>query len=186
MKKIILSLSILALLTSCGSKEKKEAQSNTSTEESVKDVPKELSFTSFDLLNKFKEGQEDFLNSLKGNNVTITQILYQSGSEKFMYAWGYNGSEMTLYSNPESGFSNIVRGNVALANPGPNLGFELTNLSEENPKELVPFEMNGNDKGTDETFHTMFTVFVNGDDIQSKNQTTLTIDGARIIAHENF
>ncbi len=191
MKKIVLSLGVFALLASCGSEEStnenNESTNNETTEEIVEAVPQELTFTSFDLLTQYEEGQEEFLESLKGNNITITQVLFQSGSETFMYGWGYNGSEMTLYSNPETGSSNIVRDIPVLANPGPNLGFELTNFTEETPSEFVQLEMIANENGgSDQVYHTMLTIVVPGDNITIKNTTTLVIDKAEIITHENF
>ncbi|MFT4602338.1 MAG: hypothetical protein ACI857_002524 [Arenicella sp.] len=189
MKKLLLSLSVLAFLVSCGSETEQEENTDLTNEEVVEiveDAPKDLSYTSFDLLNEFSEGQEEFLATLAGNNITITNILFQNGDLNLMMAWGYNGTSMTLYSNPETGTEQIVDGNVLPAYSGKNLSLEFTKAIEENSMDFIQFENLSDEDKSSQRYNTMFSVLVSGDNIKMKSSSFLTIEGAEIIEHVNF
>ena len=203
MKKLVLSISVLALLASCGAEESQEqnAEENEKDTEQVEEIVEEeteeitydeedvalpvaTEYTSFDFLMAYNKSGHKLLDALAGQDVTITDFLCVSVSDTRIKAIGFNGVNSTEFSDPDNGYKNTVHGDVLPAYSTDYMYVDLWNFTYETKDELKDYEQS--EDGYEKTYHSSFSIVIPGDELKYFSTTALDLYNAKITEIHNF
>lgn len=195
MKKIILSTSIMALMLSCGSGENHNENSEIESNETVSHekiteentVPEEIVYGSYDFLTKYSEDNEGFIDMLKGNNVTIIDLLVIDENNGMIRTIGYNGMQITNFTSTAAGDEIDVDGKIMGDYNGTYLSLNLINAENQTSTSIENVEFkSGADKSFKDVYHTIVNIKVNGDNITGVSPGFIEITEATLTEIKNF
>ena len=191
MKNILIGICLIGLFASCSSNTNSTEKDQLDEKTTEPKAKEQVTFTSWDLLTKYGEDPEGFLGSLNGKIVTITNIVFESGSYGYFVGKSYNGSQIMGYSRPDEGYSIVVDGMEMPEYKGDTYYLDVYETLGDDSQELITYDLTydkNSDGGEDRTttYHTLLSIEVFGDSIQINNNTSLLITGGKVVDHRNM
>ncbi|MFT5779885.1 MAG: hypothetical protein ACI837_002844 [Crocinitomicaceae bacterium] len=200
MKKIILAIGAVSLLVACNSSNDVADIEENTEDVSVKNDEQHLAFTSYSLLTDYTKNPEEFIKSLKGKKISISDVIIKFGQtdiidgQKVMWGEGPGyietlsdnvQSNFLDYSAPDDGVTIVVDGKEMAANSKlPNI-LNLVKLNLDDNMEIIELETTKDGDQSIYTYHTQITIDVNGDDLEASG-AGIKINGGSVTSIKNF